>query len=337
MNPEQYNPQLIACELTRRCNCKCKHCRAGAVTEDDQELSTEQWQNIFSSIADLNKTILILTGGEPMERVDIYELISFGKKLGHKMAMATCGYHINEKSIRKLKKQGISILSFSIDGASADTHDKFRQTEGSFDTVIKAAQIAKKARVKFQINTTISKMNIDEFVGIAELAYRLGADCFNPFIFVPTGHGKEISDAILDPIEYEMVLHELLRLKLESKIKLRVTCSPQFNKLLMQEKVEKIGKGKGCLGGQTFSFISYCGDVQTCGFLDISAGNLVKNNYNFAKVWLNSYLLNEIRNRDGYTGKCSTCAYLSVCGGCRARAHEMSGDHLGPDPVCKNY
>jgi radical SAM protein with 4Fe4S-binding SPASM domain len=336
MNPAKYKPQLIACELTRRCNCTCKHCRAGQTTENNHELTTKQWQKIFTSIADFNKAMLILTGGEPMQRLDIYELINFGKKLGHKMAMATCGYQINEQSIKKLKKEGISVLSFSIDGSSAETHDELRQTKGSFETVIKAAQIAKKAGIRFQINTTISKLNIDEFVGIAELAQRLGASCFNPFIFVPTGRGREISDAVLDPIEYEMVLHELIKIKLESKIKLRVTCSPQFNRILLQEKLEKVVKGKGCLGGQTFGFISYRGDVQTCGFLDISAGNLVKNKYDFAKIWLKSPFLNEIRNRQGYTGKCSTCEYLSVCGGCRARAYEMTGDHLGPDPICKN-
>ncbi|MHC4265993.1 MAG: radical SAM protein [Planctomycetota bacterium] len=335
MKTDKYKPHLIACELTRRCECSCKHCRAGQMSEDDHELSTEQWQKIFSSIADLSKVVLILTGGEPMQRDDIYELIGFGKKLGHTMAMATCGYQINEKSIKRLKKEGISVLSFSLDGASPEKHDDIRQTEGSFKTVLRAAEIAKKAKVRFQINTTISKLNVDEFVGIAEIAKRIGATCFNPFIFVPTGKGKEISDAALDPIDYEMVLHELLRIKLDSKIKLRVTCSPQFNKLLLQEKVEKIVKGKGCLGGQTFGFISYRGDVQTCGFLDVSAGSLVKNKYDFPKVWLRSSFLSEIRNRDGYKGRCSYCDYLSVCGGCRARAFEMTGDYLGPDPICK--
>ncbi|MHC5076614.1 MAG: SPASM domain-containing protein, partial [Planctomycetota bacterium] len=161
-----------------------------------------------------------------------------------------------------------------------------------------------------------------------------GATCFNPFIFVPTGQGKEISDAALDPIEYEMVLHELLRIKMDKKIRLRVTCSPQFNKLLLQEKIEKVGKGKGCLGGQTFGFISYKGDVQTCGFLDVSAGNVVKNKYNFAKIWNKSPFLCEVRNREAYKGRCSYCDYLSICGGCRARAYEMTGDYLGPDPIC---
>jgi radical SAM protein with 4Fe4S-binding SPASM domain len=104
----------------------------------------------------------------------------------------------------------------------------------------------------------------------------------------------------------------------------------------VQEKIERISKGKGCLGGQSFGFISYRGDVQTCGFLNVSAGNLVDNNYDFPKVWLKSSFLNEIRNREGYTGRCGTCQYLSVCGGCRARAHEMTGDHLGSDPICKS-
>ncbi|MHC4842787.1 MAG: radical SAM protein, partial [Planctomycetota bacterium] len=206
MKTDVNKPDLIACELTRRCECSCKHCRAGKMNDDDHELNTEQWQKIFNSIADLSKVILILTGGEPMQRDDIYELIRFGKKLGHTMAMATCGYQINEESIKRLKKDGLSVLSFSLDGASAEKHDEIRQTKGSFETVLKAAEIAQKAKVRFQINTTINKLNVDEFVGIAEISRRIGATCFNPFIFVPTGQGKEISDAALDPIEYEMVL-----------------------------------------------------------------------------------------------------------------------------------
>ncbi len=272
-----------------------------------------------------------------MERRDIYELIEYGKGLGLRMVMATCGYGINDQSIVKLKKSGIAMLSVSLDGATAETHDAFRQTTGSFDAAIIAAKTAREAGVRFQINTTLSKINLDEFHGIVELAKKLGACCFNPFVLVPTGRGIEIADEILDPVEYETVLYEMLRIKLESEIKVRITCGPQFARICRQEKLDKLNKNaRGCIGGREFGFISYRGNVQICGFNDVSAGNLIKNNFNFGRIWRESELLKKIRNLAEYKGACGTCEYIAVCGGCRARAYAMTGDHLAADPVC-NY
>lgn len=209
-------PRLIAFEVTRRCRFNCRHCRASAGPGGDGELTTDQCKRILEAIAKFNKCVIILTGGEPMERSDIYELIRYGRDLGLRMVMATCGYLIDDASIVELKKAGITALSFSIDGASAETNDTFRQSEGAFDSAVKAAQTAKRAGVRFQINTTISKINIDEVLGIADLAKRLGAYCFNPFILVPTGRGQQIAEEILEPKEYENLLEQLLQIKLKS-------------------------------------------------------------------------------------------------------------------------
>jgi radical SAM protein with 4Fe4S-binding SPASM domain len=273
--------------------------------------------------------------------------------------MATCGYLINEQSITELKEAGVLALSFSLDGSSAETHDKFRQAPGAFDAVMKAAEIARQAGMRFQINTTITKSNIDEVAGIIELAKRLGAYCFNAFIFVPTGRGEKIVDQVLDPIRYEVLLNELLRFKLESTIEVRVTCAPQFARVCEQARTKKLidpvtgpsttipsaalgaggtgpstSLGTGCIGGRGFGFISYRGDVQTCGFLDISAGNLVENGFNFKKIWLEAGLLKEIRDVSTYKDGCGDCEFVSLCGGCRARAYAMSGDYLAGDPIC---
>ncbi len=269
-----------------------------------------------------------------MEREDIYELISHARDKKLRVALASCGYLIDEKSIAELKEAGVSSISLSIDGASAETHDTFRQTKGAFDEVIRAAKAAKEGDLSFQINTTISKLNVDEFVGISELAKRLGAACFNPFILVPTGRAKEIWEEILDPVEYENVLHELIHLKLASGIDVRVTCGPQFSRVVRQEKLDKVDNVNGCMGGNGFGFISDSGDVQTCGFLDISAGNLVEENFEFGRIWTESEFLNKVRNRQEFTGACRVCKYMDVCGGCRARAYAMNGDYLGTDPVC---
>jgi radical SAM protein with 4Fe4S-binding SPASM domain len=328
-------PRLIAFELTRRCRYNCKHCRANAGPEGVTELTTQQCRKIILSIARFSKPVLIITGGEPMERPDLYELIRYAKERGLRVVMATCGYLLDKESIVKLKKAGISALSFSIDGASAETHDKFRQSPGAFATVLKAAEIARKAKMPFQINTTLSKLNAGEIVGIADLAKKMGAICLNAFMLVPTGRAEELDDAVLDPIQYEALLNELLRVKIRGDIDVRVTCGPSFARICQQAKAKGLtAEGKGCMGGRGFGFISFRGDVQTCGFLDISAGNLVENGFNFSKIWLKSQFLNEIRDVEALKGKCGDCEYVGSCGGCKARAMAIYGDYLAGDPVC---
>jgi len=368
-NRQSHKPRLIAFEVTRRCRFNCKHCRANAgVSGNEKELTTEQCKRILAAVAEFyerlsaedtehaekelklssatsansavkgfDKCVIILTGGEPMERSDIYELIRYGRDLGMRMVMATCGYPINDESIAGLKEAGILALSISLDGASAQTHDAFRQSVGAFDSAVKAAEAAGRAGMRFQINTTITKSNVTEVLRIAELAEKFGAYCFDAFILVPTGRAEGIAEEILEPGEYEKLLHNLLRIKLESDIEVRVTCGPEFARVCRQAKVKKlIGSVSGCMGGRGFGFISYRGDVQTCGFLDISAGNLIENGFDFGRIWLGSEFLKEIRDLSAYKGNCGICEYVGVCGGCRARAYAMSGDYLAADPIC-NY
>jgi len=335
MKRQVEKPQLIAAEVTRKCRYNCRHCRADAGGAPDGDLTTDQWKKIFLSIARFTKCMIILTGGEPLERDDIYELIKYGAARGLRMVLATCGYLINDETIAKLKQAGIKAISFSLDGATPETNDGFRQTDGAFANVIAGAKAAARGGMRFQINTAVSKINAGEMIAIAKLAQQLGAYCFNPFILVPVGRGKEISDAILDPVEYEALLNELLRVKLNSKIEIRVTCGPQFSRLWQQAKARGLSNPpKGCMGGRGFGFVSYRGDVQTCGFLDISAGNLVRNGFRFAKIWRDSELLKNIRNLGAYKGSCGTCEYVATCGGCRARAYSMTGDYLAHDPIC---
>jgi len=270
-----------------------------------------------------------------MERPDLCDIIRYATSKGLRVVLATCGYLIDDDSMARLKDAGASAMSFSLDGSSAETHDRYRDAAGAFDAVIKAAEVARRAGMPFQINTTISKINAGEILGIAELAKRLGAGCFNAFVLVPTGRGKELGDAVLDPVEYESILNELLRLKLKGEIEVRVTCAPAFSRICEQAKARGLAtQGSGCIGGTGFAFVSHQGDVQTCGFLDVSAGNLIDNGYDFAKIWLKSKFLNEIRDVSAYKGKCRDCEYVGLCGGCKARAMAILGDYLAGDPVC---
>jgi len=333
---DKLKPRLIAFEVTRRCRYHCRHCRAAAgPTGANSELTTQQCKKILAAIAKFCNCVIIFTGGEPMERQDIYELIKYAREKGLRPVMATCGYLIDEGTIAKLKKAGVISLSFSIDGSSAESHDKLRGSEGAFDAVVRATEAARNGGLRFQINTTLSKLNSGEVIGIAELARRLGAGCFNPFILVPTGRGRRMKDAVLDPVEHELLLNELLRIKLKGEVDVRVTCGPAFARVCEQAKAKGLAaEANGCMGGRGFGFVSYRGDVQTCGFLEVSAGNLIENGFDFARIWLESKFLNEIRDTSSYRGKCRDCEYVGVCGGCRARAMAIYGDYLADDPIC---
>lgn len=329
------NLRLLAIEVTRRCRLNCKHCRASSSADSpDFELSTEQCKKILDSVIDYAKPVIIFTGGEPMEREDIYELIEYTRDKGSPAVLATCGYPVGEHTAAKLKQAGIIAISISLDGNTAETHDVFRGAGGAFDKAVKACEYLRKAGIKFQINTTITKQNLHLVDKIAELAEKLGAYCFNPFILVPTGRAESIKDQIITPAEYRSLLEKFYKIKTGSRLEVRVTCGPQFARL-SQAKGKNAGfKSSGCIGGRGFGFVSYKGDVQTCGFLDLSAGSLLENDFDFADIWENSKMLGEIRNTSLYTGKCGKCKFMDTCRGCRARAYYLNGSYLADDPVC---
>jgi radical SAM protein with 4Fe4S-binding SPASM domain len=328
--------KIIAFEVTKKCRFNCVHCRANAADNIPSPLTTSQCTQILQAVADYVKCTIILTGGEPMERQDIYEIASYAASVGHRVVLATCGYLIDKTSAAKLKESGIAAISFSLDGATAKTHDAFRQVDGAYHAVIAAAQIVHDAGIRLQINTTITNQNIGEIDAIANLAQSLGAYCFNPFILVPTGRAEHIASQLLSGEEYNKVLNHLLELKNKMPIELRVTCGPQFARIVhaSASKQSPALNAKGCLGGRQFGFISYKGDVQMCGFLQISAGNLVEHNYNFADIWENASLFKDIRRLKAYKDKCGRCEYLGLCGGCRARAYGITGDYVAADPIC---
>jgi radical SAM protein with 4Fe4S-binding SPASM domain len=328
-------PRVIAFELTRKCRFSCVHCRASAQSDSAAiQLDTNQCKRILESIAKVSKPLIIMTGGEPLERPDFFELTEYARELGLPTALATCGYLIDELTVKKIKSAGIGAISFSIDGATAKTHDKFRRTSGAFAAVMNAAELVRVAGIRFQVNTTVTRDNAGEIEAIADLAAKMGACCFNAFILVPTGRGEAIQNQLLTGHEYDSVLRRLVELKLKGGIDVRVTCGPQFARLARQERLADAHSVKGCLGGRQFGFISYKGDVQMCGFMPVSAGNLDGNGFDFAAIWNDSTFLNEIRQTDRYKGACGECEFVGICGGCRARSYSVLSDYMAGDPVC---
>lgn len=342
--PKAGTLRLVAWETTRRCNLACKHCRA--VAEDhpyDDELDTRASFRLLDQIKEVGEPIVILTGGEPLLRNDIFDIASYGTGLGLRMVMAPNGTLINRDNARKMKESGIKRISVSLDGSTAETHDSFRGLENAFDNAIRGINIAKEAGIEFQINTTITKTNLDQIPKILELAENLGAAAHHIFLLVPTGRGKYIVDSEINAGEYEKTLNWFYDQRDRTKLQLKATCAPHYYRILRQ-RAKQDGKKvnfethgldavtRGCLAGTGFCFISHVGRVQTCGFLDVECGNIKTTH--FKDVWENSKVFNNLRNFANLEGKCGLCEYKRVCGGCRARAYEATGNYLAQEPLC---
>jgi len=342
----KFQPRLIAWEVTKRCYFNCKHCRGSAADKEfAHEFTTEESFRLLDNIASFAKPIIILTGGEPMARDDIFEIASYGTSLGLRMVMAPCGLLMNKKNTRKMIESGIMRISLSIDGVDKETHDSFRQVDGAFDAVINAAKIARETGLEFQVNTTITKHNYKQIDKILQLAIDLGAVSYHPFLLVPTGRGKNLARMEIDPQEYEDVLTWIYEKSKEVPIQFKPTCAPHFYRIFRQKEkeagrkitVETHGMNamtKGCLGGQSFAFISNTGKVQICGFLEEEAGDIRKDDFNFLNIWNTSELFLKIRDINNYNGRCGICEYRNVCGGCRARAFAATGSYLDEEPYC---
>jgi radical SAM protein with 4Fe4S-binding SPASM domain len=311
---------------------KCIHCRANAEADFANDLSTEQCKQIIKAVADYNRCVFIFTGGEPFERADIFELIEYANACGLVTSVATCGYDFDLQKAERLKRAGVLTLSFSLDSEDAKVHDNFRKTAGAFERTLAAIEVAKKAGLKFQINTTVTKLNIDKLPAILRIAEKAGAYCFNPFMLVPAGRGKELGDIAISSKEYEKALRIVAEMKAKSEIDVRFTCAPRFAAVFKENYPDAKKKVFGCLAANDFAFISHAGDVQTCGFLKISAGNVLELG-SFGDIWQHSKLLNSIREKR-FAGKCGGCEYVQICGGCRARAFAQTGDYLKSDPLC---
>ncbi len=335
---------MIAWELTRGCNLACIHCRASAERGPyPGELSTQECLSVMDEIACISKPVIILTGGEPLLRPDIFDLARYGTDKGFRMVMATNGTLMTEETVQKMKASGIQRISVSLDGPDAETHDAFRKVKGAFETSLKGIELAKKGGLEFQINTTITRMNLHLIADILKLAVDLGAVAHHIFLLVPTGRGKELQDQEISALDYEKTLNWFYEQRERVPLQLKATCAPHYYRILRQ-RGKKEGKKvtpkeygldamtRGCLGGISFCFLSHVGQVQPCGYLELNCGNVRKQS--FKEIWENAPVFLNLRNTDGYKGKCGICEYRKVCGGCRARAYESSGDYMNEEPYC---
>ena len=239
---ERSTLRLVAWETTRNCNLACIHCRASATTGPySGELDTAEAFQLLDQIAEITKPIIILTGGEPLLRDDIFDIAAYGTQKGFRMVMAPNGTLVTEDVAKKLVAAGIKRISISLDGATARSHDSFRKVDGAFEGAINAMKIARKVGLDFQVNTTITKTNLDQIPKIQQLAVNCGAVAHHIFLLVPTGRGKYIVDTEINAVEYEQTLNWFYDQRDKTPLDLKATCAPHYYRILRQ-RAQKEGK-----------------------------------------------------------------------------------------------
>ncbi len=326
-------PRLVAWEVTRRCNLKCRHCRASAGDcAVEGEFSLDEAKAVVDDIASFAKPVLILTGGEPLMCEWIWDLIAYARERGMTPAVGTNGTLVDDEVARRLAASGVRRISVSLDFPDAVSHDEFRGVEGAFDAAVSGIAAARRAGVEVQVNTTVTRRNWRMLDEMHDLAVRLDAQALHPFLLVPTGRGAGLSGEELGAAEYEEALGWVCRRQRTSPLELKPTDAPQYRRIAIQQGVACASRGRGCLAGTGFAFISHVGGVQPCGYFDMTLGNVRETP--FSRIWRESPVFADLRRPERLKGKCGVCEYKAVCGGCRARALAVSGDYLAEEPNC---
>ncbi len=351
------NPFIVIWELTRACQLKCLHCRAEAqYHRDPRELSNEEGKKLIDQIREMGNPMLVFTGGDPLMREDVYDLADYAIKKGIRVSMTPSATpNVTKEAIRKAKEVGLSRWAFSLDGPNAEIHDQFRGTEGSFNLTMNAIEYLHELEIPIQINTTISRYNIDHLDEMAEMITKLNCVLWSVFFLVPTGRGKE-SDMI-SPVQHEQVFLWLYELSKHSSFDIKTTAAQHYRRVVIQQKmreqknqdqaikyadalmkgetgqIDGLGRApKGVNDGNGFVFISHIGEVYPSGLLPIFAGNVKETH--LAEIYRNSPVFQSLRNPDSFKGKCGVCEFKHVCGGSRSRAYAMTGDYLESEPFC---
>lgn len=342
------NPFIVIWEVTRACALKCLHCRAEAqYNADPRQLSLEEGKKLIDEIAKLDNPLFVFTGGDPLMRSDLFELARYAieeKNLPVSMTPSATP-KVTRDAILKAKEVGLSRWAFSLDGSTAAIHDHFRGTKGSYDLTMKGVEYLKELRIPVQINTTVSKYNLDDLEATAELVKDLGAVLWSVFFLVPTGRGMEKD--MISPEQHEDVMKWLCQIQQKMPYGVKATEAPHYRRVFLQEKLrlgesfsmtgtkrsDLLGRApRGVNDGDGFIFISHIGDVYPSGFLPIVCGNVREQP--LSDIYRNSPILLQLRDKSLLKGKCGVCEFKEMCGGSRARAYALTGDYLESDPYC---
>lgn len=345
----EFIPKWIAWEVTRRCNLKCVHCRSSSQLDvvGHPDFPLTEAKRILDDISSYASPVMVLSGGEPLLRSDVFDIAKYGTDKGLRMCLATNGTLVNPETCQKIKDSGIKMVSLSLDGSTAAIHDNFRSMPGAFEATTNAARLFKKNDIKFLVNSSFTKRNQAEISKLYPFVKELGATAWYMFMIVPTGRGEGIMDELVSMEDYEGFLawHYEME-KNEHELLVRPTCAPSYYRVVLQKAKENgdefkrrtlqfsTGGSKGCLAGQLISLIDVDGNVLPCSYFPMAAGNIREKS--FKDIWENSDLFKDLRDFKSYKGRCGSCEYVGVCGGCRARAYAMTGDYMDEEPFCSH-
>ena len=322
---------IISWNTTQECNIRCVHCYRDAGSKHAEELDTAEGKQLIEQIAKAGFKILILSGGEPLMRADIYELIRHAKEQGLRPVLGTNGILITPEVAVKLKEAGLARAGISLDSVDAGRHDEFRKWPGAWQGAVDGMAACRAAGLPFQIHTTAMNWNEPEITELTDFAVSAGAAGHHIFFLVPVGRGKDIEDTSLHTEQYESLLGRILDKQQQVEIELKPTCAPQFMRIA-KERGMKMRFTKGCLAGTAYCVIIPNGDVHPCPYLPMKVGNVRQTP--FDEMWAKSEIFQDLRHQP-LKGACGRCGYDDICGGCRARAYYYSdGDYLAEEPWC---
>lgn len=323
---------IISWNTTRKCNQFCAHCYRDARAEADTgELSTREGLGLLDEIAKCGFRIVVLSGGEPLVRPDILDLIRHGSQIGLRVVLGTNGTLLTPQWVEALKTAGCARVGISLDSTDPRVHDKFRRMEGAWELSVAGMRYCREAGLPFQIHTTVTERNQHEILAITDLAVQLGATAHHIFFLVPAGRGESIEAESLRALEYERLLNRILRKQQEVDIELKPTCAPHFMRIAKRRGIP-MRFTKGCLAGTHYCVVTPTGDVQPCPYLPLTVGNVLETP--FSQIWRMNPVFDDLRQA-ALQGRCGRCDHADICGGCRARAYYYSGgDYLAEEPWC---
>ena len=322
---------IVSWMSTNECNLKCEHCYQDADRLQEGELSTEEARTMIAQIAAAGFKIMIFSGGEPLLRPDIFELVSYAVSCGLRPVFGTNGVLITEEVALRLKESGAMAMGISVDSLDAKKHDRFRGVEHAHALTMQGIQNCKRVGLPFQLHTTVVDWNRDEIGDITDFAQDVGAIAHYIFFLIPVGRGKYIEETSLEVRENEELLHAIMKKQEQVSIDVKPTCAPQFTRVAEQLGIETRFT-RGCLAGLTYCVVGSEGIVRPCAYMTEEAGDVRETP--FDEIWRSSPVFEALRT-ETYKGACGVCDYKAKCGGCRARAafyHE--GDFLACDEYC---
>lgn len=346
-------PFIVIWETTQACDLACVHCRACAQpVRSALELTTDEARRLIDDIAALKAPVFVLTGGDPLKRPDIFEIVEYGSTNGVSISLTPSATPLlTRDAIARLKGCGLARLAVSLDGPTAEIHDAFRRVPGSYDWTLRSVRWARELALPAQINTTITRHNLQHLDAMIALLEQLDIVLWSVFFLVPTGRGSAID--LISADEFEQVFEKLYQTAKRGRFDIKSTEAQHYRRFLLQRRTEEKRKGnirplplrlglsttdgigrapRGINDGKGFVFVSHLGEVFPSGFLPISAGNV--RNQSLADLYRHSPLFTSLRDTSNLQGKCGICEFREICGGSRARAYALTGDIFAEEPCC---